>query len=124
MSLNRLRKAEGEEIRRSILTVLYESGSALRAKRVRAIMSELGCSVFWSEFLRHVEYLAGEELVRVFPAGSQRELSEVEQATFLGQCRRMPFDAPECETVMLRIRQRGRQFIEGNADDVKGVAKE
>jgi trimethylamine:corrinoid methyltransferase-like protein len=124
MPLSLLMKTEQEEIRRAILNVLYESGSALRAKRVRVIMSELGCSVFWSEFVKHVEYLVGEELIRVFPAGSQVELSAVEQAKYLEQCKRLRFDAPECDTVMVRIRQRGRQFIEGNANDVKGVARD
>jgi hypothetical protein len=121
IEMNRIKQAHNREIRRCLLQVLYEAGSALRAKSVRSIMSDLGTSVFWSEFLDHVEYLAGEELVRVFPAGARQELSDVEQAQFIADCKRLRFDAPECETVMLRIRQKGRHFIEGNDHGVKGL---
>lgn len=122
--VNRLRQIENEEMRRVLLSVLYESGNALRAKRVRAIMSDLGHSVFWSEFVGHLEYLAGEELIRIFPAGSTRELSEVEQARFVADCKRLNFDSPECETVLIRIRQKGRHFIEGSDEGVRGVARD
>ena len=116
---------QAEEERRCLLQILYESGTSLRAKRARSIMSELGYAVFWSVFMRHVDYLASEELIYCFPAGaSSGEPSATEQAKFIGQSLTLSFDAPECDTVMLRIRQRGRHFLEGNDSTVKGVAKD
>lgn len=117
-------KRDAEE-RRALLQVLYEAGSAMRAKSVRSVMSQLGASVFWSTFMGHVEYMTEEDVIRCYPAdGSKRKLTDIEQAEYVAKCKRLSYDAPECETVMLVIRQKGRHFMEGNADDVKGIARE
>ena len=106
-----------------MLVVLNEAGSALRAKRVRAIMDSLNSSTSWEDFFSQVEYLAGEELLRIFPADAEAALNDVQQARYLATCKRMSFDSFEAEKIMLRIRQRGRRFMEGNDDSVVGVAK-
>ncbi|HXU07664.1 MAG TPA: hypothetical protein VN743_01615 [Blastocatellia bacterium] len=114
-----------EEERRHILKWLYEAGKALRAKSVRHALSDLGvCSMLWRVFAEHLDYMAREEVIRVFPAGTRNELSEVEQAKFIEQVKSMRYDDAESETVMVRIRQKGIHFIEGNEDGVKGIARE
>jgi hypothetical protein len=118
-----IRQAQTEEVRRSILEVLYESGSALRAKMVRRIADAMNASTSWDDFLGQIEYLAAEELVRVFPAGTTDELSAVDQARYLEMCKRAVPDSDEAHQMMLRIRQRGRWFIEGNDNQVVGVAR-
>ena len=121
--IGRINQIQNEEIRRGLLVVLFEAGSALRAKTVRSIMDSLNYSTAWEDFLEHVEYLAGEELIRVFPNGTEVELNEVQQAKYIAQCKRTNYDSPESEKIMLRIRQRGRRFMEGNDLSVVGVAK-
>ncbi|HEX8091457.1 MAG TPA: hypothetical protein VF762_21565 [Blastocatellia bacterium] len=118
-----VKQVETEETRRCLLVVLYEAGSALRAKTVRSIMDSLNSSTSWDDFLAQAEYLAGEELVRVFPADAESELTDVQQAKYIGTCKRMSFDSPEAGKIMMRIRQRGRRFMEGNDDSVVGVAE-
>jgi hypothetical protein len=118
-----LSQIQTEETRRCLLVVLYESGSALRAKTVRSIMDSLNSSTSWDDFIHQLEYLAGEELLRAFPADTDHELNDVEQARYLATCKRMNFDSPESGKIMIRIRQRGRRFIEGNDGSVVGVAK-
>ena len=105
-----------------MLVVLYEAGKAIRAKLVRQIMDDLNASTTWDDFVSQLEYLAGEELIRVFPVGADHELSPVEQARYLSLCRRIQWDTPEASCVLVRIRQRGKYFLEGNASDVRGVA--
>lgn len=114
---------QNEEIRRCLLVVLYEAGSALRGKTVRSIMDSLNSSTSWDDFLKQGEYLAGEELIRVFPADADSELSDVQQARYISTCKRMNFDSTEAGQIMMRIRQRGRRFMEGNDSSVVGVAK-
>lgn len=121
--IKRVGQIQTEETRRCLLIVLNEAGSALRAKRVRSIMNELNAPTTWDDFLRQVEYLTGEDLIRVFPAGENQELSDVQQAKYLALCKRTQFDSFEAEEIMLAIRKRGRHFIEGNDDTVVGVAK-
>ena len=112
-----------EETRRCLLVALYECGSALRAKTVRSIMDAMNHPTAWDDFINQVEYLAGEELVRCFPAEAESELTDIEQAKYLAVCKRTNYDSPDAEKIMLRIRQRGRRFIEGNDDSVVGVAR-
>ena len=118
-----LSQIQTEEMRRCLLVVLMESGSALRAKTVRSVMDNMNHSTSWGDFLSQCDYLAGEELIRVFPGEADQELTDVEQAKFLAVCKRTTFDSPDADKIMIRIRQRGRQFMEGNDDSVKGVAK-
>ena len=111
-----------EELRRTLLVILHEAGVAIRAKTARQIMDDFNQSTTWDDFLAQLEYLAGEELVRVFPSNADNELSVVEQARYLAFCRRIQWDAPEADKVLVRIRQKGKHFLEGNARDVVGVA--
>lgn len=112
-----------EELRRTLLVVLYEAGTAIRAKLVRQIMDDLNSPTTWDDFIAQLEYLAGEGLVRVFPTGADQELTAVDQAKYLALCRRIQWDSSECSRVMVRIRQRGKHFLEGNDDGVVGVAR-
>ena len=111
-----------EEDRRALLVVLCEAEDALRARTVRSIMEMYGAPTTWETFMSHVGYLAGEELLRVFPSGTRTELSPVDQAQYIALCKRASYDSAEANQMLLRIRQRGRHFMEGNAPDVKGVA--
>ena len=112
-----------EELRRTLLVVLYEAGTAIRAKLARQIMDDLNSPTTWDDFVAQLEYLAGEELLRVFPTGVDQELTAVDQAKYLALCRRIQWDSVDANRVMVRIRQRGKHFLEGNADDVVGVAR-
>lgn len=108
-----------EQIRRLILTVLEEAQGAVRAKLVHEIML---IPTTWEDFLAQVEYLAAAELIRIFPARTDAELSPVAQAQYLEMCRRARYDSDHCNKIMVRIRLKGRDFLEGNATDIRGVA--
>ena len=118
-----LTQRETEEIRRKALEVLYEADRPIRAKTCRAIMNDLNAATTWDDFLVQIGYLVGEELVRVFPAGSEEELTGRQEGDYLAVCKRTQWDSSEAGRIMLRIRQKGRRFIEGYEPDVRGVAR-
>lgn len=115
-------QVELENMRRCLLQILQESGAAVHATSVRNVLDALDHPTTWERFVATLEYLAGEELIRVFPAGTETELSDVAQAKYLMIIRQASYDSKEAQQVRLRIRQRGRRFLEGNEDGVKGVA--
>lgn len=125
MNQDQLRQHSKEEARRAILQFLYDAGGKFRAKRVRIVLARMSiCNMLWSEYVDNLDHLVRKELIRIFPADARRELSVDEQGDYMDLVRRMSFDDVECEMVTVRIRDKGRDFIEGNAPDVKGVATE
>jgi len=121
--LNRIAQIQQEQTRRALLLTLYDHGGAIHAQTVRVVIDGLNYSTTWENFLAHIEYLAGEELLAAFPAGCIKEMQEMEQAKYLTLVRQSSFDSEEARSLCLRIRQRGRRFIEGNEPDVRGVSK-
>ena len=116
---------DNEEQRRMILTVLHEAdGRPLRAKRVRILASENGCSMLWRKFVSQLRYLSDNELIVVFDAGRSEPQGPVRKKEYLDLVIQMQFDDAECDRVMVRIRKLGVQFMEGNAPQIVGVATE
>lgn len=114
-----------EEQRRAILQFLYDAGGKFRAKRVRRALANVGiCNMLWSEYVDNLDHLVRKELIRIFPADVNGELSVDKQGDYMDLVRRMKWDDAEVDLVVVRIRERGRDFMEGNAPDVKGVATE
>jgi hypothetical protein len=109
-------------MRRALLQVLSDSGSPLSGLIARTVMDDLLYSTTWTTFLNCVAYLSGEGLLCVYPITASGELSIFEQEKYLSLLRQATYDSPEAGQMMLRIRQLGRRFLEGNEPTVKGVA--
>jgi hypothetical protein len=89
---------------------------------VRLVMDDLNASLTWEGFLGCIAYLAGEGLICVFPATEKGDWTIYQQEKYLDLMRQANFDSQEARGMMLRLRQEGRRFLEGNQDGVKGVA--
>ena len=119
-SLAQLRQ---EQMRRAMLDVLNDAGAPLNALTVRTVMDGLNHSTTWQTFLNCIGYLAGEGLLCVFPITcSTGELTIFDQEKYLDLMHQANYDSPEARQMMLRLRQDGRRFLEGNQAGVKGVA--
>jgi hypothetical protein len=112
-----------EEVRLKVIECLYESERPLRAKTVRSVLDGLNYPLTWEDFMRQVSWLVSEELIRCFPDDLTAERNEVEMRRYVNLCLQTAFDARESGKILLKIRSKGRHFIEGNEDGVKGVAK-
>lgn len=121
--MKRLAQIKQEQMRRAMIEVLCDAGTPLHAQTVRTVMDGLNHPTTWQSFLSCIEYLAGEGLLCVFPVSSTNgEMSIYDQEKYLSLMRQASYDSQEAREMMLRIRQQGRRFLEGNEPLVKGVA--
>jgi hypothetical protein len=121
--LNLIAKMQQEGMRRAMLEILQDAGAPLSALMVRTVMDQLNHPTTWEGFLGCIEYLACEGLLGVYPVTHPTgELMIFEQEKYLRVLRQTSYDSLEARQVMLRIRQLGRRFLEGNEPSVKGVA--
>src|SRR5262249_17426947 len=110
-------------MRRTMLEILYDAGAPLSALMVRSVMDGLNHPTTSESFLGCIEYLTGEGLLCVYPVtNSSGELTIFDQEKYLSVMRRASYDSPEARQMMLRLRQTGRRFLEGNEPAIKGVA--
>lgn len=121
MATKSIEQIEREECRLKFLQVLYETGSALRAKTLRNVLDTLNCSLTWDTFMSHVEWLVSERAIHAFPPDLEDDMNNVEQAKFIAKIKRASFDSPEASQMLVRIRSLGRHHIERN-EVIKGVA--
>lgn len=111
-----------EDARLKMIQVLYESEAPLRAKTVRSLLDNLNYPLSWEDFMKQVSWLVSEELIRCFPDDLNEERNEIETRKYVAYCLRTSFDSKDTGRILLKIRSKGRHFIEGNEDGVKGVS--
>jgi hypothetical protein len=120
--MKKLAQLQQEQARRVMLEVLADSVTPLRAMTVRVVMDGLNASFTWDGFLGCIAYLVGEGLICVFPVTESGECTIYQQEKYLGLMRQTSYDSQEARQMMLRLRQTGRRYLEGNEPSVKGVA--
>jgi hypothetical protein len=112
-----------EEVRLKMIQCLYESERPLRAKTVRSLLNDFNLPLTWEDFMRQVSWLVSEQLIHCFPDDLAEQRNEVESRRYVSSCLQMGFDSKDAGRILLKIRSKGRHYIEGNEDGVKGVAK-
>jgi len=112
-----------EDARLKLIQILYESEAPLRAKTVRSLLDSFNYPFTWEDFMKQVSWLVSEQLIRCFPDDLSEERNEVEARKYVNLCLRTSFDSKESGKILLKIRSKGRHFLEGNEDGVKGVAR-
>ena len=120
-----IEKAENEALRRRILQALREAdGSSIRAKRLRVVIDLSNDSTTWSDYVDHLQFLTGAGLIAVYDhARGEADRSQT-LSSYFGVCKRGGPFATEAEQIMVRLRQKGREFLEGYHPEVVGVARD
>ena len=82
-------------------------------------LDEKGFGVSRQRLASELSFLVGTQLIRVFPAGSGKELTDIEQQQLLQRCSR---DETVAASTLIWIRTEGINLVEGR-ERVSGVQR-
>lgn len=120
LPINSLDKRQKERRRGWIVRFLYESRpTPLEVSLLQEVMDAQNFPMSCRQLVQELDFLRSEQLLRVFPHGSEIELSDVQQARLLQRCCEIE---EEAKNVSVRIRTQGVNFQEGSIGCL-GVAR-
>ena len=111
--LQRNRQQRTERLRGWMLKILYEARpDPLEFVVLSSTLDEVNFGVSRSTLAIELSFLCSKKMIRVFPIGSQDELTDNEQQGLLQRCAR---DEETCANVCVWLRAEGTIFVEGLA---------